>query len=85
MSYLQSQLSQDLGPLPVGASAWSLLLQPNGRVDALVRVRRTGDEELVVDADRGWGEAVLARLERFRIRVAAELRARGARGHRRAR
>ena len=73
VSYLQSQLSQELGPLPVGASAWSLLLQPNGRVDALLRVRRTGDEELVVDADRGWGEAVLARLQRFRIRVAAEL------------
>ncbi len=73
VSYLQSQLSQELGPLPVGSSAWSLLLQPNGRVDALLRVRRTGDEELVVDADRGWGEAVLARLQRFRIRVAAEL------------
>jgi folate-binding protein YgfZ len=73
VSYLQSQLSQDLDPLAVGASAWSLLLQPNGRLDALLRVRRTGDEELVVDVDRGWGEAVLARLQRFRIRVAAEL------------
>jgi folate-binding protein YgfZ len=73
VSYLQSQLSQDLGALSVGASRWSLLLQPNGRVDALVRVRRTGDEELLIDVDDGWGEAVLARLQRFRIRVAADL------------
>jgi folate-binding protein YgfZ len=73
VSYLQSQLSQDVGGLPVGASTWSLLLQPNGRVDALLRVRRTGDEELLIDVDDGWGEAVLARLQRFRIRVAAEL------------
>jgi folate-binding protein YgfZ len=73
LSYLQSQLSQDLEPLSVGGSAWSLLLQPNGRVDALLRVRRAGDEELLLDVDDGWGEAVLARLQRFRIRVAAEL------------
>ena len=37
VSYLQSQLSQDVGGLAVGASTWSLLLQPNGRVDALLR------------------------------------------------
>jgi tRNA-modifying protein YgfZ len=73
VSYLQSQLSQDVGQLAVGASNWSLLLQPNGRVDALLRVRRTGDEELLIDVEDGWGEAVLARLQRFRIRVAAEL------------
>ena len=73
LSYLQSQLSQDLERLAVGASAWSLLLQPNGRLDALLRLRRLGDEELVIDVDPGWGHAVLARLQRFRIRVAAEL------------
>ena len=27
----------------------------------------------MVDVERGWGDAVLARLQRFRIRVAAEL------------
>ncbi|MEY2591093.1 MAG: tRNA-modifying protein YgfZ, partial [Acidimicrobiaceae bacterium] len=28
ITYLQGQLSQDIAALPVGGSAWSLLLQP---------------------------------------------------------
>src|SRR5262245_50957766 len=74
-SYLQSQLSQDLAPVAVGSSAWSFLLQPTGKVTALVRVTVRGDEELVLDVDGGWGGEVLARLERFRIRVKVDLEA----------
>lgn len=72
-SYLQSQVSQDLRPLAVGGSAWAFLLQPTGRVDVLARVWRTGDETFVLDTDAGFGDAMTARLNRFRIRVKAEV------------
>lgn len=72
-TYLHSQLSQEVRALPVGAARWSWLLQPTGKVDALVRVLRSGDQAFVLDVDAGWGEAVVARLNRFRIRVKAEV------------
>jgi folate-binding protein YgfZ len=73
IGYLQGQLSQDVAALEVGASAWSWILQPAGKVDALVRVTRTGPDVLLVDVDKGWGEAVLTRLARFKLRTKAEL------------
>jgi folate-binding protein YgfZ len=73
VSYLQGQLSQDVAGLDAGASAWSWLLQPAGKVDALVRVTRTGPEALLVDVDAGYGDAVLNRLNRFKLRTKAEL------------
>ena len=73
VSFLQGQLSQDVEALGVGASAWSLLLQPTGKVDAWLRATRTGEEELVLDVDTGFGDAVLARLQRFRLRTKADL------------
>jgi len=72
-AYLNSQLSQDISALDVRASTWSLLLQPNGKIDALIRVTRTDDETFVVDVDGGFGAAALIRLDRFRIRVKVEL------------
>lgn len=73
VSFLQGQLSQDVAALAVGASAWSFLLQPQGKVDALVRVTRIADDAVVIDVDGGWGEAVLARLNRFKLRVKADI------------
>jgi folate-binding protein YgfZ len=73
VEWLQGQLSQDVAALAIGESAWSLLLQPQGKVDALVRVTRAGDAELVLDTDAGWGEPVRARLERFKLRVKADV------------
>ncbi|HMC51281.1 MAG TPA: hypothetical protein VKI64_00880 [Acidimicrobiales bacterium] len=73
VAFLQGQLSQDVVAVQVGASAMSLLLQPQGKVDALVRLTRTGEDELVLDVQGGWGEAVAARLRRFKIRVKATL------------
>jgi folate-binding protein YgfZ len=72
-SYLQSQLSQDLRSLQVGQSTWSFVLQPTGKVDVLLRVWRTGDETFVLDTDAGFGETMVARLNRFKIRVKAEI------------
>jgi tRNA-modifying protein YgfZ len=72
-SFLQGQMSQDIAGLPVGASVWSLLLQPQGKVDAWVRVHRRGETEIQLDVDAGWGEAVVTRLERFKLRTTCEL------------
>ncbi|MGK2958431.1 MAG: CAF17-like 4Fe-4S cluster assembly/insertion protein YgfZ [Acidimicrobiales bacterium] len=69
ISYLQGQLSQDIAALAVGDSAFSLLLAPQGKIDAYLRVTRTDDETLLLDVDAGWAEAVVARLERFKLRV----------------
>ena len=73
VSYLQGQLSQDVDQLPVGNSALSFLLQPQGKVDALVRVTRIEQDVFVLDTDAEWGEAVGARLERFKLRVKADV------------
>ncbi len=69
VAYLQGQLAQDIAALGVGGSAWSLLLEPAGKVDAWLRVTRVGETEVVLDTDRGGGELVLARLERFKLRT----------------
>jgi folate-binding protein YgfZ len=73
LSYLQSQLSQEVRDLPVGDDRWTLLLSPNGRVEVLARVRHTAEEAFELDTDAGWGQALLERLQRFKIRVRAEL------------
>lgn len=73
VSFLQGQLSQDVAALAAGASTWALLLQPQGKVVALLRVLRVGDEELVLETDAGFGGAVIERLNRFKLRVKADL------------
>ncbi|CAA9222599.1 MAG: tRNA-modifying protein YgfZ [uncultured Acidimicrobiales bacterium] len=74
-TYLQGQLSQDVAALAVGASAISFVLQPQGKVDALVRVSRTAPDTFVVDVEGGFGPAVAARLERFLLRTKATVTA----------
>ncbi|MET0913495.1 MAG: hypothetical protein ABWZ68_09360 [Acidimicrobiales bacterium] len=72
-TYLQGQLSQDVLGLDVGDSAWTFVLQPQGKVDAWFRLTRVGDEAFLADVDAGFGEAVLARLQRFLLRTKADL------------
>jgi folate-binding protein YgfZ len=66
-------MSQDLRGLQVGAATWSFVLQPTGKVDVLLRVWRTAEETFVLDTDAGFGDALVARLLRFKIRVKAEV------------
>jgi folate-binding protein YgfZ len=73
LTYLQSQVAQDLLGLEVGDSAWTLVLEPTGKVESLARVTREGDELFDLDTDAGFGEALAARLSRFKIRVQAEI------------
>ena len=72
-TFLQGQLSQDVAGLAVGASAWSLLLQPQGKIDAWLRVTRRGEDAFALDVDGGYGAAVIARLNRFKLRTKCEL------------
>src|ERR1700704_6585008 len=71
--YLQGQLSQDLDRLEVGQATFSFVLQPQGKVEAFVRVTRFDDETYVLDVDAGWGEPLLARLKRFLMRTKASV------------
>ena len=68
VTYLQGQLSQDVDVVGVGASAWSLVLQPTGRVQTWLRMHRVGSGEFLLDLDAGHGEAAITRLDRFRLR-----------------
>jgi len=72
VSYLQGQCSNDVEALAEGASLEALLLSPQGRLDALVRVTRTAPDRFVVDSEAGTGPVVLARLQRFRLRTRVE-------------
>ena len=73
--YLHSQLSNDIASLPLGGSRYSFVLEPMGKVIALVRVTRTEDETFILDTENveGLGEQLLARLNRFKIRVKADI------------
>ena len=71
-TYLHSQLSQDLNGMDVGEQRWTFVLEPAGKVESLARVSRVGDERFELDTDEGFGPALLARIDRFKIRVAAE-------------
>jgi folate-binding protein YgfZ len=73
VSFLQGQLSQDVGALAVGTSSWTFVLQPQGKVDAWARITRTAADEVLLDTDDGWGQALHDRLTRFLIRTKAEL------------
>ena len=71
-TFLQGQITQDVVAMIDGESRWSLVLQPQGKVEALVRVSRLGPEELILDVAAGHAESMLARLNRFKLRVVCE-------------
>ena len=72
-SWLQGQLTQDLDGLEVGDARDTLVLSPRGKVDSAGRVWRRDDERFVLEVEAGFGEALEARLARFRLRVKASL------------
>jgi folate-binding protein YgfZ len=73
ITFLQGQLSQDVEAIAVDESRWSLLLEPTGKVSAWLRVTRTQDDEVLLDTEGGWGDAVIARLNRFKLRTKCEI------------
>jgi len=72
-TFLQGQLSQDVATLDVGAAALTFLLEPQGRIVAVLRVARLAPDRFRLDGDAGTGSAVLGRLSRYRLRTRAEL------------
>jgi folate-binding protein YgfZ len=73
VTYLQGQLSQNVEGLDVGATTWSFVLQPTGKVDAWCRVTRIDGDAFLVDLDAGSGDVLVARLRRFLLRTKAEI------------
>ncbi len=73
LAYLQGQLSQDVAGLAVGASALSFVLEPTGKLGTWARVTRPADDEVVLDLDGGYGDALVARLRRFLLRTKAHV------------
>jgi folate-binding protein YgfZ len=77
-SFLQGQLSQDV--LALGGDtdiAWSWVLAPTGKVDALVRVTRLSPESWLLDTDGGGGgDRLLNRLRRFKLRTKVDFEVR---------
>lgn len=71
-SFLQALVSADLDPLSDGQGARSLLLTPQGKLDVAFRLLRVGDDAWL-DSDPGTGEQLAASLNRFKIRVKAEV------------
>jgi folate-binding protein YgfZ len=72
-SYLQSLVSQDLDGVSVGEGVHSLLLTPQGKLDVDLRALRVGDDEWWLDTDAAYGPRLAESLNRFRIRVEAEV------------
>ncbi len=72
-AYLQGQCSQDVAALAVGEGAPSLLLEPDGKLCALVTVFRRDDQGFAVTVAAGSGPAVAARLGRFRLRTKVDI------------
>ena len=72
-AYLQGQLSQDIIALAVGGTTDSLLLQPDGKLSALLRVTRFDAQGFVLDTDAGFGDAAVARLKKFLLRSKVEI------------
>jgi folate-binding protein YgfZ len=73
-SFLQSLVSQDLDPVAVGDSAHALLLQPQGKLLVDFYAVRTATDTWWCICEAGFGAELAAGLNRFKIRVKADVR-----------
>ena len=71
-SFLQALVSADLDAVADGDAAHSLLLTPQGKLDVDFRLVRVGDDAWL-DCDPGLGAQLAASLNRFKIRVQADV------------
>jgi folate-binding protein YgfZ len=74
-TYLQGQVSQDIDRIEVGGSAWSLVLDPTGKLVSWFRIHRMADNEFLLDLESGAAETTVARLERFTLRTKVDFAA----------
>lgn len=73
VAFLQGILSQDLDSMATGDVRRSFLLAPQGKLEALLWLFKEA-ERVGIIADAGLGGLVAERLNRYRIRVKAEVR-----------
>ena len=71
-TFLQSLLSQDVDGMAEGETRRTLLLTPQGKVDVLADVTRSGDDA-VLTTDPGYGRHLADALIRFKIRTKVEI------------
>jgi folate-binding protein YgfZ len=72
-SFLQSLISQDLDAVAVGESAHALLLQPQGKLIVDFNTLHRLEDEWWCVVESGFGSALTEGLNRFKIRVKAEI------------
>ncbi|MFN2502721.1 MAG: folate-binding protein YgfZ [Acidimicrobiales bacterium] len=72
VAFLQGQLSQDID-MALGGSTWALLLQPQGKMVAFLRVLREAEDGFVLETDAGFGPQMVDRLTRFKLRVKCDV------------
>lgn len=71
-SFLQGILSQDLEAMTPGEIRRSFLLNPSGKLTALLWILK-GAEQVLIFCDAGLGESVAETLGYYRIRVKADV------------
>lgn len=65
--YLQSQLTNDIEAIDEGDSAYAALLDRKGRIQADMRVSRTGPREFLIDTEPEAADALARHLDTYRI------------------
>jgi folate-binding protein YgfZ len=71
-TYLQGQVSQDVEAIAEGEAAWSLVLDPGGKLVSWFRLHRLGPAEFLLDVEPAAVPRTVARLERFKLRTAVD-------------
>jgi len=78
LDWLQGQVSQDIGSFAgdshspdVGIE--TLVLSPQGKIESFCRISNLGADRYLLDLRAGFGDTLLARLRRFKLRVKADL------------
>lgn len=72
VKFLNDLISQEIGKLPPGSVARSLLLGPRGKLQFILGVLR-GEDEVALVTEDGRGDELIATLTRYRIRVDVEI------------
>lgn len=72
IKFINDLISQEIGKIPPGSVARSLLLGPQGKLQFILGVLR-GDDEVGLVTEDGRGDELIATLTRYRIRVDVEI------------
>ncbi len=71
--YLQGQLTKDVTKIAPGQTAEAFLLEPKGEISCFVSVKKADENRFLLTTEKGFGSVLLQRLEKFKIRIKADL------------